>query len=170
MVPHLKKYDFPSPKDALCQVWFEIDPVVFVKVFKACQCIFAIFLLSLLWNWRGPLFEQTWIPITQVCSVLSLVKISPVILEKTIFKVRQCIFAISLLSLLGKERTLHSNKHESPIPKDALCQVWLNLAQWFLISRPKTILLHFLILNVEGYSCGVTHGSNFSTIASPISV
>ena len=27
---------------------------------------------------------------------------------------------------------LHLNKLESPSPKDALCQVWLKLAQWFL--------------------------------------
>ena len=26
---------------------------------------------------------------------------------------------------------LHLNKLESPSPKDALCQVWLKLAQWF---------------------------------------
>ena len=32
---------------------------------------------------------------------------------------------------------LHLNKHESPSPKDALCQVWLKLAQWFLRIRWK---------------------------------
>ena len=26
---------------------------------------------------------------------------------------------------------LHLNKLETPLPKDALCQVWLKLAQWF---------------------------------------
>ena len=29
----------------------------------------------------------------------------------------------------------HLNKLESPSPKDALCQVWLKLAQWFLKGR-----------------------------------
>ena len=28
-------------------------------------------------------------------------------------------------------RALHLNKLESPSPKDALCQVWLKMAQWF---------------------------------------
>ena len=28
-------------------------------------------------------------------------------------------------------RVLHLNKLESPSPEDALCQVWLKLAQWF---------------------------------------
>ena len=31
---------------------------------------------------RGPLFEQTWIPSIQVCFMLSLGKIGPVLLEK----------------------------------------------------------------------------------------
>ena len=33
---------------------------------------------------------------------------------------------------LVKAMALHLNKLESPPPKDALCQVWLKLAQWFL--------------------------------------
>ena len=32
---------------------------------------------------------------------------------------------------------LHFNKLESPSPKDALCQVWLKLAQWFWKRRWK---------------------------------
>ena len=32
---------------------------------------------------------------------------------------------------LEKGGALHLNKLESPSPKDALCQVWLKLAQWF---------------------------------------
>ena len=33
---------------------------------------------------------------------------------------------------LEKGRALQLNKLESPLPKDALCQIWLKLAQWFL--------------------------------------
>ena len=36
---------------------------------------------------------------------------------------------------LEKGGALHLNKLESPSPKDALCQVWLKLVQWFLRSR-----------------------------------
>ena len=36
---------------------------------------------------------------------------------------------------LEKGRALHLNKPESPSPKDALCQVWLKLAQWFWRRR-----------------------------------
>ena len=42
------------------------------------------------------------IPFTQGCFVLSLVEIGQVVVEKKILKVCQCIFAISLLSPLGK--------------------------------------------------------------------
>ena len=38
---------------------------------------------------------------------------------------------------LDKEGTLHLNKLESPSSKDALCQVWLKLAQWFWRRRWK---------------------------------
>ena len=38
---------------------------------------------------------------------------------------------------LEKGGALHLNKLESPSPKDALCQVWLKLAQWFWRKRWK---------------------------------
>ena len=61
----------------------------------------------------------------------SLIEISPVVLESNIFKIRQCIFAISKLSPLEKGGALHLNILESPLAKDTLCQVWMKLAQWF---------------------------------------
>ena len=81
----------------------EIGPVgLKKKIFKVRQCIFAISLLSPLGKGLGPSFEQIWIPITQGCFVLSLVEIGPVVFKKNIFKVRQRIFPISLLSPLRK--------------------------------------------------------------------
>ena len=38
---------------------------------------------------------------------------------------------------LEKGLTLHSIKFESPLPKDALCQIRLKLAQWFWRRRLK---------------------------------
>ena len=96
---------------------------------------FSLFLnyLPLEIGW-GTSFEQTLVFITQECFVPSLVEIGPAVLEK-IFKFRQCIFAISKLSPLGKGQGLHLNKLESPSPKDALCKIWLKLAQWFWRRR-----------------------------------
>ena len=43
------------------------------------------------------------------------------------------VFSLLLNYLpLEKGGALHLNKLESPSPKDALCPVWLKLAQWFL--------------------------------------
>ena len=45
-----------------------------------------------------------------------------------------------------KGGVLYLNKTESPSPKDALCQVWLKLAQWFWRRRFLNIFnmnLHF---------------------------
>ena len=57
-----------------------------------------------LWELNGSSFEQTWIPFTQRCNVAGLVEIGPVVLEKKIFLMCQCIFAILLLSPFGKGR------------------------------------------------------------------
>ena len=37
-----------------------------------------------------------------LCFVPSFFEIGPVVLEKKVFKLRQCVFAIALLSLLGE--------------------------------------------------------------------
>jgi hypothetical protein len=58
-----------------------------------------------------------------------------VVLEKKILKNFQCIFTLSLLSPFGIRGCPSYNKSESPVPKDDLCQDWLQLAQWFWRSR-----------------------------------
>ena len=65
---------------------------------------FRYLLLSPLRKGCGPSFDLIWIPFTQGCFLPSLVEIDPVVLEKKILKVCQCIFAISLLTPLGKGR------------------------------------------------------------------
>ena len=54
------------------------------------------------------------------------------VLEKEIFKVHQCDFAILLLSTLEKDVTVHLNKFKSPSPEHALCCFLLKLGQWSL--------------------------------------
>ena len=46
---------------------------------------------------------------------------------------------------LEKGGALYLNKVESPSPKDALCQVWLKLAQWFWRRRFLNLLNVFLL-------------------------
>ena len=67
----------------------------------------------------------------------SLVEIGPVILVKKISKLqfRQCILLFRSYLPLEMDGALHLNKLEFLFPKDALCQVWLKLAQWFWKGR-----------------------------------
>ena len=50
---------------------------------------------------------------------------------------KPCLIVNNLFYLWGKKITIiyHLNKLESPSPKDALCQVWLKLAQLFWRRR-----------------------------------
>ena len=99
-----------------------------------------------LWEFIGYSFEQTWIPFTQGCFVPRLVEIGPMVLEKKILKIRECVFSLFHNYLpLEKGGALHLNKFESPPPKDALCQVWLKLTQWFWRRRFLNIGNVFLL-------------------------
>ena len=69
---------------------------------KLRQCLFALSSVSPLGERPGPSFEQTWILNTQECFMPCWVGISPVVLEKKIFEICLCIFAIALLSPIGK--------------------------------------------------------------------
>ena len=84
-------------------------------------------------------FVKPWGSFTQGRFVPNLVEIGPVVLGRKIFKLGKYIFAIlSYLSLeKGHDPSFEQisvpnfRQHKSPSPKDDLCQVWLNLAQWF---------------------------------------
>ena len=70
----------------LCVMYHLNRPTGFWEEYlKFHQCIFNISLFSPLGNGSGPLFEQTWLPLTQGCFVPSLVEIGPLVLEETIF-------------------------------------------------------------------------------------
>ena len=103
---------------------------------------FAISLLYPLGNGRGPSFEQTWIPITQGCFVPSLDEIGPVVLENTIFKVRQCLFAISLLFSLGKGRGPSFEKTWIPITQRCFVPSLVEIGPVVLEKILKFSLFH----------------------------
>ena len=79
------------------------------------------------------------------CFSPNMVEIGPAVLKTKIFKIRQRIFAIWLLSPLENSGALHLKKIESHSPKDALCQVWLKLAQWFWRRRFFNFVNVFLL-------------------------
>ena len=63
--------------------------------------------------------------------------------EEDFLKSRQCIFAISCHLPLGKGVVLHLNKLESPLLKNALCQVRF---KWVLGKKDFNILSSYLSL------------------------
>ena len=137
--PLIEQTWFPITQGCFVPSFVEIGPVVLKKkIFEVRRCIFAISLLSPLGNGRGPSYEHTWIPITQECFVLSLVKIGPVILENTIFKVCQCIFPISFLSPLGKVRG------------PSIEQTWIPITQRCFV--PSFVEIGPVVLKAEDYS------------------
>ena len=72
------------------------------EIFLILSIYFSYFLIKSPWKRAWPfIWTNLIIPITQGCFLPSLVEIVPAVLKK-IFKVCQCIFAISLLSPLGK--------------------------------------------------------------------
>ena len=61
----------------------EIGPVIMEKnIFKLCQCMVALSLLSRLRKGHGPPFKQTWILYIQGSFVPGLVEMGPVVPEK----------------------------------------------------------------------------------------
>ena len=103
--------------------------------------ILNIFKIILLFRYYIPLEKGvvlhlnklTWIHSTQKWFVPSLVEIGQLSdfgedFWKNIFN-NISYFCYYLPLELGV--ALHLNKLESPLPSDALCQVWLKLAQWF---------------------------------------
>ena len=115
--PYLLKLEFHSAMDASCQVWLKLSQWFLIK--RVLNFVFYFPLKR-----DGPSFKPTWIPFTfQESFVPSLVELDPVALEKRNFSLRQCISTISLLSSLGV--AFHSNKLESPLPKNWLYQLSL---------------------------------------------
>ena len=77
----LNKFEFPLTKNTLCHAWLKLARR-FWRRFSKVVYIFSICCYYLpLEKGQGPPFEINLIPLTQGCSVPSLVEIGPVVLE-----------------------------------------------------------------------------------------
>ena len=104
-------------------------------------------------------------PFTQGWFVPSLIEIGPVVVEKKILKFVNVFSLFRNYLPLEKGTALHLNKLEFRSPKDALCQVWLKLAQWFL--RTWFFLLMYFS-NFLNYLPLVKNWAFFRTNLNPI--
>ena len=79
---------------------------------------FRFFVIIYPWKRAGPSFYQTWVLIIKEYFVTILVEIGQEVLEKKIFKFRQCIFAFFCNYLpWEKGGALHLNKLKSLHPR-----------------------------------------------------
>ena len=99
-------------------------------------CIFDISFLSPLWKGCDPSFKQSLFPFTKdaLCQVSSLVEFGWVVSWKEDFKLRQCIFYISLLSPLEKRR---DPSFWIPTTQNALCQGLVKIVSAVLEKKWK---------------------------------
>ena len=122
MVLHLIKFESPSPKDALCQVWLKLAQWFWIR-----RSYFRYFIIISPWKRVGPFI---WTNLSPHHPKLLCAKFGWNWLSGS-FKF--CQFVI--IRPWKKSGSLLLNKLESSSPKNALWQVWLKLAQRFLIRR-----------------------------------
>ena len=98
---HLNKFESPSSKDALCQVWLKLAQWFWRRRFLNCVNVFSLFRNYLPLEKGGVLhLNKNEFPSYQGYFEPRLVEVGSVVLEKKIFKFCKCIFAISQLSPL----------------------------------------------------------------------
>ena len=96
--------------------------------------------------WPFILFEKNWIIFTQDALCQFWLKMAQCFWRRTFLKVLNVFLLFPNYILFEKGVALHLNKHESPSPKDAMCQVWLKLAHWFWRRRFFFKLVNLFLL------------------------
>ena len=96
--------EFPSLKDALCQIWLKLAQWFWIRRSLTFVNVFLLFhnYLSFSKGACGLSFEQTIIPFTQGCFVPSLIEIGPMILEKKILNFVNVFYIFRNYLLLEK--------------------------------------------------------------------
>ena len=126
--PFIEQTWIPFTQGCFVPSLFEIDLVDF----KILLMYFRIFLIISPWKKAGPFI---WTNLNPLHRKMHCVKFGWNWLsgsEEEYFLNFVNLFSLFLNYLpLEKGGALHLNKTESPSPKDALCQVWLKMAQWF---------------------------------------
>ena len=130
-VLHLKKLKSPSTQDALCQVWFKLAQWFWRRRFLNFVNEFLLFHNYLPLERDRALhlnILESPSPKDALCQVQ--LKLAQRFWRRFFNFVNVFLLFLNYLPL-EKDVALLLNKLESPSPKDALCQVWLKLAQWF---------------------------------------
>ena len=94
---------------------------------------------------QGPWCEQFWIYIISESFPVNMTYSGSVVLKKKIFKWPYPIFAFCDDLPFEEDLSLSLNNVKFPLPKDDLCQVWLELACWFWRRRFLKTFSAFLV-------------------------
>ena len=111
-------------------------PSGFEEDFLISSMYFRYSLTITPWKSVGPSFEQTWIPFTQGCRGSA----------EEDFLISSMYFCfLVMISPLKRAESFNYKNLESSSPKNALCEVWLKLAQWFRRRRFLKFCQEFLL-------------------------
>ena len=98
MTLHLDKLESPLPKDALCHVWLKFTQWFWRNIFLNFVNVFSLFRNDLPLQKRRDFSNRT----NQVRFVPSLFEIGQALLEKKVYKFRQCIFSYFVIISPGE--------------------------------------------------------------------
>ena len=135
---HLNKLESPSPKDALCQAWLKLAQWFWRRRFFNFVNVFSLFRNYLPLEKGGAHHLNKLVspsPKDALCQVW--LKLAQWLWRRRFFNFVNVFSLFRNYLPLEKGAALHLNKLEFPSSKDALCQVWLKLAQWFWRRRWK---------------------------------
>ena len=132
----LNKIESHSTKDALCQVWLKLAHWFWRRRFFNFVNVFSLFLNYLPLEKGGTLHlnkTESPSPKDTLCQVW--LKLTQWFWRRRFWNFVNVFSLFRNYLPLDESRVLHLKKLEFPSPDDALCQVWLNMAQWFWKRR-----------------------------------
>ena len=130
MALHFNKLISPSHKDALCQVWLKLAQWFWRRRFLNFVNVFSLFRNYLPLKKGGALhLNKLESPSPKDASSQVWLKLAQWFWRRRFFNFINVFSLFHNYLPLKKGGALLLNNRESPSPKDALCQVWLKLAQ-----------------------------------------
>ena len=130
----------------MCQVWLKLAQWFLRSRFLKFINVFSLFPYYPLGIEKGRVLHSNKLesssPKAALCQVWLKLALWFLLIRRYFKFVN--VFSLFLYYLhLEKGLALHLSKLESPTPKDALCQVWLKLALWFLRRFLKFVNIVF---------------------------
>ena len=132
MALHVNKLESPLSKDALCQLWLKLAQLFWRKIFLNVFNRISNFCYYLPLEKGVAALHMSKLESPQPKNALCQVWLKLALwFWRRFLNIFNIILHFCYYLPLDKGVSLHLHNLKSPPPKDALCQVWLKLAQWF---------------------------------------